>query len=197
MTRKRTLLGILTTVCFLFVLGCSEYGKVDQGRAVAYDKDKKVVTLIRDKKADAQNPDYSYLPPLTYTMPVDPNETGPEPKIGGRMKLDTAASQIVIYDPATQNFKTIAIKILDQQENVDKVHPLVKGKTFPLVDKDKKFVTIYSSRQKLLVTYTMPDEYFAMADSTWDAGDECRIYYKEEGKALRFMNVSKTDIYKK
>jgi hypothetical protein len=28
-------------------------------------------------------------------------------------------------------------------------------------------------------------------------GDEMRIYYKQEGKASRVMNVSKTDIYKK
>ena len=27
--------------------------------------------------------------------------------------------------------------------------------------------------------------------------DEVRIYYKKPGEALRFMNISKTDIYKK
>jgi hypothetical protein len=197
MTRKWTWLGILTALCFLFVLGCSDYGKVDQGRVVKYDKDKKTVIIIRDKKNDTQNPDYTYLPPLTYSLPTDPAEMGPEPKAGGRMKLDTKASQIVIFDPASQGFKTIDIKILDQQENVEKNHPLVQGKTFPAVDKDKKTVTIYSGRQKLLVTFGMPDEFFAMPDATWDAGDEVRIYYKEEGKSLRFMNVSKTDIYKK
>jgi len=36
-----------------------------------------------------------------------------------------------------------------------------------------------------------------MPENTWDAGDEVRIYYKEAGKALRFMNISKTDIFKK
>jgi hypothetical protein len=60
-----------------------DFGKVDQGRAVSYDKDKHMVTIIRDKKIDTQNPDYSYLPPLTYVLPTDPIETGPEPKAGG------------------------------------------------------------------------------------------------------------------
>ena len=41
------------------------------------------------------------------------------------------------------------------------------------------------------------DEYIGLPEATWDAGDEVRIYYKEEGKSLRFMNVSQTDIFKK
>jgi hypothetical protein len=86
---------------------------------------------------------------------------------------------------------------------VDKLDPLVydaaakAAKKFPVVDREKKAVTLYSGRQKLFVVFTMPDEYFAMPDSAWDAGDEVRIYYKQEGKAIRFMNISKTDIFKK
>ena len=75
--------------------------------------------------------------------------------------------------------------------------PLVKGKKFPMVDKEKKAITLYSKRQKLLTTFSVPDEYFALPDSAWDAGDEVRIYYKEDGKAARLMNISKTDIFKK
>ena len=73
----------------LIAFGCGELGKVDQGRAVQFDKAKWTVTLIRDKKADAQNPDYSYLPPITYALPIEAKEMGPEPKAGLRMKLDT------------------------------------------------------------------------------------------------------------
>ena len=36
-----------------------------------------------------------------------------------------------------------------------------------------------------------------MPDRTWEAGDEIRIYSKEKGKAVRLMNISKTDIYRK
>jgi hypothetical protein len=80
---------------------------------------------------------------------------------------------------------------------VAKNSPLVEGKKFPMVDKDKKAVTVYSGRQKLLVTFSVPEEYLALPDNTWEAGDEVRVYYKEPGKALRFMNISKTDIFKK
>lgn len=194
---------LLAALALASLLGCSDFGKVDQGRVVAFDKDAKKVTFIRDKKADPASPDYNGLPPVVYQMPADPAETGPAPKAGLRMKLDTQKSQIVVFDPQAQAFKTINFKIHDIQENVDKDHPLVfdkeanKAKQFPMVDKAKKTVTIYSGRQKLLVTFSVPDEYMTWPDSTWDAGDEVRVYYKDEGKALRFMNISKTDIFKK
>lgn len=194
---------ILSLLSLALVVGCGEYGKVDQGRVVAFDKEKRLCTIIREKGADPQNPDYSYLPPLVYTLPENPKEMGPEPKVGLRMKLDAMNKHIIIFDPATQNFKTIAYTLIDQKENVEKEDPLVfdkqqkQPKKFPVVDREKKTITIYSKRQKILVTLTLPDEYFDLPDYTWDAGDEVRIYYKEEGKALRFMNISQTDIYKK
>jgi hypothetical protein len=185
----------------LMGLGCGELGKVDQGRVINFDKAKWTATLIRDVKADPQNPDYSHLPPMTYALPTDPSEMGPDPKPGLRMKLDTKKKEIVIFDPATQNFKTIQYTLVDQKEKVDKEDPslFANGKSikFPVVNREKKTITVYSKRQQILTTFTVPDEYFAMPDYTWDAGDEARIYYKEEGKARRFMNISKTDIFKK
>lgn len=199
---SKFIFAILLILPLAFIVGC-EYGKVDQGRVVKFEKDKGVVTLIRDMKNDSQNPDYSHLPALTYTMPKDPADVGPEPKAGLRMKLDTKKNEIVIYDQAAQKFKTIQYTLIDQKENVDKNDPLVyddaqkKAKKFPVVDKDKKTITIYSGRQKILTSFSLPEEYFSLPESTWDAGDEVRVYFKEDGKALRFMNVSKTDIYKK
>ena len=87
--------------------------------------------------------------------------------------------------------------LIDQKENVAKNSPLVEGKKFPIVDKDKKAITVYSGRQKLLVTFSVPEEYLALPNNTWEAGDEVRVYYKEPGKALRFMNITRTDIFKK
>ncbi len=203
MLRKGFWLNLLVALPLLVLFGCSDFGKVDQGRVIRYDKEKRTVTIIRDVKHDPANPDYSHLPPLAYSLPTDPMETGPEPKAGGRMKLDKDKKVIIIFDPETQNFKTIDIQIVDMKDNMERQDPLVydaaakKAKTFPVVDKGKKTVTIYSGRQKLFIVFSMPEEYFAMSDSTWDAGDEVRIYYKEEGKALRFMNISKTDIFKK
>ena len=203
MLKRESWLNLLVALPLVFLFGCSDFGKVDQGRVIRYDTEKRTVTIIRDVKHDPANPDYSHLPPLAYSLPTDPMETGPEPKAGGRMKLDKEKKQIIIFDPGAQNFKTVDIQIVDMKENMERQDPLVydaaakKAKTFPVVDKGKKTVTIYSGRQRLLVTFTMPEEYFAMPDSTWDSGDEVRVYYKEEGKALRFMNVSKTDIFKK
>ncbi|MBU1228995.1 MAG: DUF4881 domain-containing protein [Proteobacteria bacterium] len=196
----RTLLVALPMV---LLLGCTDYGKVDQGRVIKFDEATKTMTFIRDKANDTQNPDYTHLPPVTYTLPTNPDEIGPLPKAGGRMKIDNKKNQIIIFDPATQNFKTIDFTMVDFKENIDKEHPLVfdkeagKAKKFPVVDKEKKTVTIYSGRQKTLSVIALPEEYFALPDSTWDSGDEARVYYKEEGKALRFMNISKTNIFKK
>ncbi len=196
------LLVVFLILPLAIICGC-EYGKVDQGRVVKMDKEKGTVTVIRDMKNDAQNPDYSHLPAFVYTLPKDPAEMGAEPKAGLRMKLDTKNNQIVIYDPEAKKFETISYTLIDQKDNVDKNNPLVydesqkKAKKFPAIDKEKKTITIYSGRQKILTTFSLPEKYFSLPEYTWEAGDEVRVYYKEEGKAQRFMNVSKTDIYKK
>jgi len=180
-----------------FMAGCGEYGKVDQGRVIKFDKDKQLVTIIRDVKEDPNNPDYSHLPPITYELPKNPDDVGADPKAGLRMKLDAKNKEIVLFDPVSGGFKTLHYTLLDQKENLSKDDPLIKDKKFPLVDREKKTITIFSGRQKLLVTFSVPDEYFSLPDSAWEAGDEARFYYKEDGKALRYMNVSKTDIFKK
>jgi len=176
--------------------GCGEQGKVEQGRVIGFDKVKETVTFIVDTKHDTANPDYSGAP-LTFALPKDPAERGEDPKPGLRMKLDTKTREIIIYDAATKGMKKINYTLIDQKENVAKSSPLVADKKFPMVDKEKKAITVYSGRQKLLTTFSLPDEYFALPDDTWEAGDEVRVYYKEPGKALRFMNITRTDIFKK
>jgi hypothetical protein len=197
-----TILFILPLV--LALSGCGEqFGKVDQGRTIAFDKTKKTLTIIKDSGKDPNAPDYSVLPPVTYTLPENPHEMGPEPKIGKRMKLDTKTRQIVIYVPETSSFASIDYTLVDQKENLSGTDPLVyneaekKDKKFPVIDKAKKTITIYSKRLKTLTTLSVPDQYFSLPEDTWDNGDEMRIYFKQEGKASRIMNVSKTDIYKK
>jgi hypothetical protein len=197
MLNKYCGLTLLVILPLVLAYGCGEMGKVDQGRVIAFDKAKGLVTLIRDMKADPKNPDYSQLPPLVYEIPKDFNEMGPEPKAGLRMKLNAKAKQIILFDPASQNFKKIDYTLIDQKEGVEGDDPLVKDKKFPLVDKEKKAITLFSKRQKLLTTFSVPDEFFALPASAWDAGDEVRIYYKEVGKASRLMNISKTNIFKK
>jgi len=190
------LVACLAATLVLGGLGCGEMGKVDQGRVIAFDNAKATVTFINDVKHDTANPDYSGAP-MTFELPKDPADRGEDPKAGKRMKLDAKAREIVIYDTATQSMKKITYTLIDQKEKVAKDDPLVKGKKFPLVEKDKKAITVYSGRQKLLTTFSVPEEYFALPDDTWEAGDEVRVYYKEPGKALRFMNITRTDIFKK
>jgi Domain of unknown function (DUF4881) len=196
MMKRLSRVMLLPILPLALALGCGEMGKVEQGRVIAFDKTKETVTLIVDTKHDTANPDYSGAP-LTFSLPKDPMERGEDPKAGMRMKLDTKTREIIIYDPASQGIKKITYTLIDQKENVAKDSPLVAGKKFPMVDKDKKAITVYSGRQKLLVTFSVPEEYLAMPDNTWEAGDEVRIYYKEPGKAARFMNITRTDIFKK
>ena len=198
------LMSALAVFLLVAVLaGCQQMGRVDQGRVIEFNKEKGTVTMIRDASPNPDKPDYSHLPPVTYQVPTNPDEMGADPKPGKRMKLDANNREIVIYVPALNNFAKIHYTLVDQKENVDPNDPLVfddvtrKPKTFPVVDQNRKTITIYSKRQKTVTTFSVPDEYFAMPADTWDSGDEIRIYYKEEGKARRLMNVSKTDIFKK
>ena len=82
---------------------------------------------------------------------------------------------------------------------IKRTHPKVHGKTFPIIDKDKMSVTEYSARLQALVTFTIPADKIDLPPATWEAGDEVRMYYKENAKhqALRFMNITRTNIFKK
>jgi hypothetical protein len=192
--KDNRLMSALAVFLLVAVLaGCQKMGKVDQGRVIEFNKEKGTVTMIRDASPNPDAPEYSHLPPVTYQVPTNPDEMGADPKPGKRMKLDAIHREIVIYVPALNNFAKINYTLVDQKENVGPDDPLVldnvtrKPKTFPVVDPHRRTITIYSNH----------DEYFAMPVDTWDSGDDIRIYYKEEGKARRLMNVSKTDIFKK
>ena len=204
MIRKCMLIALLCITSAAFMSGCGkDYGKVDQGRVIEFDKEKGTVTLIRDLKTDPGNPEYTYLPPLTYSLPKNSGDIGAEPKTGYRMKLDTKKSQIIIFEPTAKSFKTIGYKLVRQKDGVEKDDPLVydkvagKTKEFPVIDNAAKTVTIYSRRQKILTTFTVPDEYLALPAKTWEAGDDVRIDYREDGNALKFTNISRTENYKK
>ena len=187
----------LIFVPLLIVIGCKEEEKVDRGRVIAFDRFKGKITLIRDKKFDLQYPDNSQLAAVSYDLEKGFFEIEPKITVGLRIKLDIENSQIIIYDPASQNFKTIKYTLLDKKERIALDNPLVfdadnqKLKNFPIVDRERKMITVYSRRQQILMTFTLPEKYFALPDYTWSAGDEVRVYYKENGKALRLVNITK------
>lgn len=192
----RTLLCTLVAAASFGLAGCNDFGQVDQGRTVGFDPATKTVTIVQDVKHDQLNPDYSGSI-VSYKLPVDPNETGPLPKVGERVKLDLEKKCIVLFNTQTKTLETVPITIVDVQKDIGRNHPLVKGKPFPIIDKAKNTVTEYSPRQRALVTFTVPDSMISLPPATWEAGDEVRVYYKEKGQALRYMNISKTNIYKK
>ncbi|MBF0303985.1 MAG: DUF4881 domain-containing protein [Desulfamplus sp.] len=194
----RRFIGLaLAVVVVMVITGCNDEGKVIQGRVIAYDKENKKVTFIEDKSIIKGKPEYTILPPVVFTTPEDKNEMGAHPSVGQRMKLDVDKNTINIFDTATQQFKEIAYTLIERKDNVSKDSPLVRDKKFPIVDKNAKTIQIFSKRQKILVTFSLPEEYFSLPDETWAAGDEVRIYYKEPGKALRMMNITTTDLFKK
>lgn len=201
---KNILLTVAATSLALSLAGCKgDFAKVEQGRTIAFDKDKREVTLLHDSSKELGKPKYDVLPPVVYKLPIDLKETGPDPKPGQQVKLDTDNKIIVIFDTTTQKLVNIPITIIDKQQPIDKEHPLVydqaesKAKKFPVIDKDKKTITIYSTRQKMLLTFSVPDNYFSYPPSTWVAGDEVRLTSRGGGQALRFMNITKTNIFKK
>jgi hypothetical protein len=193
---KRVLTLLLACAPVLFTLGCGNYGKVEQGRVIAFDKQQGLITIIRDSVGTANKPKYDMLPPFMVKVPSDPDEMGPAPAAGKRLLFDTDKKTIVVFDAVAGNIKTITYTPLMEVPNVAKDDARIKGVQFPVVDRQNKAITIYSSRDKKLVKFTLADEYFALPDDTWKAGDDVRYYYKQPGQALRMMNVSTTNLMK-
>jgi hypothetical protein len=115
---------------------------------------------------------------------------GPAPAAGGLLLLDSKNRRIVIYDRATQAFRTIQYTPLAERRNV------AKSPGAPVVDRAGKTITIYSPKDRSLITFAASAELLAMPADTWRAGDVVRYYYKDPAQALRFMNVTKTDLSK-
>jgi len=136
------------------------------------------------------------LPPITVKIPDNPEEMGPAPAVGKRLLFDTDKRIIVVFDAVAGSIKTIMYKPLMEAANVGKDDPRVKGVHFPIIDRQNKAITIYSTRDKKLVKFTLADEYFSLPDDTWQAGDDIRYYFKQPGQALRMMNVTRTDVMK-
>jgi len=176
---RKTLLGGMAAAMFL--TGCGPLGKVEQGRVIAYDRQTRQVTLI---------PEPGLLPAVTVAAPTDPNEMGQAPAAGGLMLIDSKNRRIVIYDRATQALRTI------QYTPVAERHDVLKSPGPPVVDRAKKTITFYAAKDRAVITFAASDDLLKMPAGTWQAGDVVRYYYKDPAQALRFMNVTKTDLSK-
>lgn len=179
----------------VFLLACN-FGQVSQGRVVAYDKAKGVVTVIQEaKEAQAGSAKY-VLPPVAVKIPGNPQEMGPAPESGNLLLFDSQNKLLVVFDPSSQTLKTIPYTPVNEQTSVFGDDARVAKVKFPIVRRQDKTITLYSARERKLVTFTVADEYLALPDDTWRAGDEVRYYYKQPGQALRLMNVTRTDVRK-
>lgn len=204
----RKILPMLLVLIGLSLAGCGEYGDVEQGRVVKFDSSTTPATvwIIKDSGTDDKHPRYDVLPAHQFTLPTDPNEIGPLPAVGLRVNLNVTDKIITMYNLETQQFEKIPFELLNNDLNVSvrKRHPLVwdasarKERKFPEVNEAERTIKIYSRRQEMLSEIRLSAEDFArFGPQDWDAGDEVRIYFREPGKALRFMNVTRTDFSKK
>ena len=178
--------------------GCNFDGGVEQGRCVAFDANAKTLTIVVDVTHDQFNPHYSGGT-HTFKLPVESRDMGPNPSVGGRLMIDLAKNTVLIYDQMTNSVRELAVQFTDVEKNIGSDNPKVKGKTFPIIDKDQQTVTVYSGRQKSLITFKIPAEAQDYPAYVWTAGDEMRIAYRnaDKAQAMRIMNVSKTNIFKK
>ena len=193
----RNMLLMLVLALSLGLAGC-DFGQVEQGRCVAFDANAKTVTIVLDVKHDQRNPEYTGGIE-TYLLPSDPAEIGPLPVPGGRVMFDLDKGTVTIYDPAKKALEVINVEFTDKQMNIKPNHPLVRDKKFPIIDDANKTITEYSRRLQALVTFKVPEDKLHLPPETWEAGDEVRMYYKENAKhqALRFMNITRTNIFKR
>jgi hypothetical protein len=176
-------------------LGCVGFGHVQQGRVVIYDKAEGWITLIADSNPlQPDHPRYNVLPPVTIRVPEDPKEMGPTPEAGLLLRLDWAHQEAVIFDPATQKFRHVPYRVVEQHDNVRRGDPRVARKPFPVVDRAGRTITVYDARDRKLIVFSVAEELLQLPDETWKFGDEVRYYYKDPGRALRLMNVSKTEL---
>ena len=207
MKMRNIIPALVLTLC-LGLMGC-DFGEVEQGRCVAYDANSKTVTIVMDMAHDPNYKDKdvaktSKVPVyakdskiIQFVLPADPKECGPEPVAGGRVMFDLEKGIVLLYDAEAKAIEEVQVEFLSK-EKMKPSDPRLKGKKFPEINKTEKTVQEYSKRLETLVTFKIPDDK-DRPDEVWTRGDEVRLYYKENAKhqALRFMNISKTNIYKR
>lgn len=189
--RIRNLVLSTILVSSLGLVGCSQdYGKtVEQGRAVAFGNGE--VTFIKDVNVNPKAHANYVNEVRKFKLPADPKEIGPEPVIGNLIDVDIAKKEIKVFKDGA--LKTVPVD-LKAEVNVESHSDKVKGKKFPVLEGDS--VTVYA--KKALISFKVPSEFSAETRDFWVFGDVVRVFSKKhDGVANRFMNVTKTNIFKK
>ncbi|MBQ9536828.1 MAG: DUF4881 domain-containing protein [Desulfovibrionaceae bacterium] len=190
--KTRNLMLSLVLAGSLGLAACNtDYGKtVEQGRCVAFDG--KTVTFVRDSNVNPKNPPKYEGKILKFTLPEDPKEKGPDAAVGNFIDFDAAKKKVYVYKDNMLVDKDV--ELVNKQEGVERHASAVSGKTFPMVDKDKNEVTVYM--KNTLATFKIPAD-LPSDEAFWKKGDDVRVFFKTDGMAARYMNISKTNIFKK
>lgn len=189
MTRPSAIL----LAAFAVLAGCGEFGRVGQGRVVAYDRQQGIVTLICDSNfSDPANPRYDLLPPARVRIPASPRDMGPDPAPGRLLRIDRLNRRLVVFDPAAEALLHVPYLLIEERQNVSATDRRTTG--LPRVDRARRTITLYSPATRILTTLRVADPYLAWPEEAWRAGDEVRYYYKKPGQALRLMNVTRTGL---
>ncbi|SDF54976.1 DUF4881 domain-containing protein [Desulfovibrio legallii] len=198
MKMQNLLLTLAMVGSLALLAGCNFDGGVEQGRCVAFDPAAKTVTIVVDVTHDQFNPHYSGGV-HTFKLPAESKDMGPAPTPGGRLMIDLKKSAVLIYEPVSKSVRELPVQFTDVEKNIGADHPKVAGKTFPVVDKEQSSITVYSARLKALLTFKVPAEALDLPPYAWTAGHEVRVAFRnaEKGQAIRVMNVTKTNIFKK
>ena len=189
-TRNLMLTVVLAASMGLAACSGEDYGKtIEQGRCVAFGNGK--VSFVRDTNVDPKKAPNFENTVLEFTLPSDPKEIGPEATAGNFIDFDVEKKEVKVF--ADGALKTVTVDVVNEQKGVESHNSAVKGKKFPIINKDKGEVTIYY--KKILATLKMPAG--MDSEAAWTKGDDVRVFTTEKGKARRFMNISKTNIFKK
>ncbi len=160
---------VLSTVA----LGCfASFALAEEimGRCVAFDQAKNTITVIKDVNNNKANPNFQ-LPPVTYMLPG-----GAEPvKFGKRINLDTKENKMKYFDDASNSFKIIDFTLIEKKEAVEPNDVLVANSKFPVINKEKKTVSIYSKRQKVLTVISVSADAAGLSENIYDSGDDLKL----------------------
>ncbi|MDR2696354.1 MAG: DUF4881 domain-containing protein [Deltaproteobacteria bacterium] len=185
---RHALSGILLVT--LLGIASAALAETMQGRTIVFDQNARTILILPNKSGDMRSTDY-VLPAVSFALPADSAAIDVPPVAGGRMRLDLEKNFVRIYNPATAAYEEIPIKILNIVKDITAEHELVKGKSFPVIDREKKTITEWSPRQGLVATFTADDKYLMMPPGTWVAGNEVLIHYATPGKADRIENLTR------
>lgn len=189
--RTLTMAAILAASLGLCACSGEDYGKtVEQGRAVAFGDGK--VTFVKDVNLNPKKDAVYENSIRTFKLPADPKEVGPVPTVGNLIDVNIDKKELQIFNQGA--LQTVPMEVVNVQKGVESHSATVKGKTFPMINKGE--VTVYLNNKKALLTFKIP-EGLSAEESFWTLGDRVRVFTKEEGQARRFMNITKTNIFKK